>query len=387
VWGQLNLEDNWRQSSQQGAFEGEEGEESSGPSAEELRDGEVDAMLVSIKKQLPYSASQKVDAFAMIADAMFELGKLFRDKINNLDKAIETHEALISRFPNTDKKMDTYYYLYLSNLEKPDGPRADYYKQKIVAEYPDSEYARIITDPSYAASLAKKDKKLENYYQETYASFEAGDYQKAYNLSKGADAEFGPTNPLRPKFSLLNAMALGSIKGKEVYVKALREVVKKYPNTPEKARAEEIMRFLQGDEEAFKTIDMDEVDDIFSQQDKLKHYMAIILFDAVPEVVEKTKIKVSEYNKEKYKDLRLQLGDASLNSEKKTEIILIRSFKNKEKAMEYYKEVAADGNNFIDSDKVNYKMYTLTQSNYRKLMIERSDVRYSVFFDKYYLGK
>lgn len=387
VWGNLNLEDDWRRSSSQGAFEGEDGEVSSGPSEEELKEQKVDAMMTTIKKQLPYSANQKVDAFAVISAAMFELGKLFRDKINNLDKAIETHEKLLSRFPNTDKKMDTYYYLYLSNLEKPDGPRADYYKQKIVAEYPDSEYARIIADPAYAASLAKKDKKLENYYQETYASFNAGDYQKAYNLSKAADDEFGPTNPLRPKFSLLNAMALGSIKGKEVYVTALREVIKKYPNTPEKARAEEIMRFLQGDDEAFKTVNMDEVDDIFSQQDKLKHYVAIILFEVVPETLEKTKIKVSEYNKEKYKDLRLQLGDASLNSEKNTEIILVRSFKDKEKSMEYYTDLIAAGDDFIDSKSVSYKIYALTQSNYRKLMIERSDVRYSLFFDKYYLGR
>ena len=387
-WGDITLQDDWRRSDKQNIYANdEEVAEADSLNSEERKLATVNAMMTDIKKQLPYSPQQKAEVFKVLSSALFQLGKLYRDKLSNFDKAIETHESLLSRFPSTDKKLDTYYYLYLSNLEKPDGPRAEYYKGKIVSEYPDTEYAKVISDPAYAQSLLNEGKQLEAYYQETYALFEAGDYQKAYNQSKAADQKFGKDNELRPKFSLLNAMALGSIKGKEVYVKALREVIAKYPNTPEKARAEEIMRFLQGDASAFDVTDMKEVDDIFSVEDNLKHYIAVVLYDIAGDDLERAKIAVSEYNKKNFADDRLQLSDSNLNREEKKEIILVRKFKNKEEAMAYYDVIIKAGSDFISTELAGYSIYAITQRNYRKLVIERDDNRYRVFFDKYYLGR
>jgi len=392
TWGNIELQDNWRRKEAQSiAVGGEPNDVAEAEDEEAKKEKEVDAMITSIKKQLPYGAKQKTAAFGLIADAMFELGKLYRDKISNFNKSIVTHETLLNRFPSTDKKLETYYYLYLSNLDKPDQPRAEFYKNKLVSEFPGTDYAKTISDPAFAASLKEEANKLERYYQETYSLFKNGDYQTAYQNSKKADEMFGVENPLRPKFSLLNAMALGSIKGKEIYVTALREVIKKYPNTPEKARAEEIMRFLQGDKDAFKEIDMKEVDDIFSVEDNLKHYIAIVMYESVPEKKEKAKIAVSEYNKEKHKDLKLQLSDTSLDKEKNMELILVRKFKNKDLAMEYYQDYYQDivkaGDNFIAPSLGTYSIYAVTQRNYRKLIIEKSDIRYKVFFEKHYLSK
>jgi len=389
VWGDISLQDDWRRSDSQEIYANDDDGSANADSlsGEEQKLAAVNAMMTDIKKQLPYSAKQKTEVFKMLSMALFDLGKLYREKLDNFPKAVETHETLLSRFPSTDKKLDALYYLYLSNLEMPDMPRAEYYKDRIVAEYPDTEYAKVISDPAYAQSLLNKDKKLEEYYKETYAYFTNGDYQKAYNQSKDSESKFGKDNPLRAKFSLLNAMSLGSIKGKDVYVKALREIIGKYPNTPEKARAEEIMRFLQGDASAFDVTDMKEVDDIFSVEDNLKHYIAIVLYEVAGENLELAKIAVSEYNKKNFKDERLQLSDSNLNREEKKEIILVRKFKNKEESMAYYKTVVAAGDDFIPSKLGGYSIYSITQRNYRKLVIERNDNRYRIFFNKYYLGK
>jgi len=182
-------------------------------------------------------------------------------------------------------------------------------------------------------------------------------------------------------------MALGSIKGKDIYVKALREVISKHPNTPEKARAEEIMRFLLGDSAAFENTDMKEVDDIFSVEDNLKHYIAVVMYNSIPSNLEQALLKVSNYNKIVHKDLRLQLADSNLNKDERTDIILVRKFKNKAGAMAYYTDVMAAGEAFIPSEVGGYSVYAITQRNYRKMVIEKSDSRYRVFFNKYYLEK
>ena len=387
IWGNIELQDDWRRSDKQSVFGGDDPDVVAEVSEEEKKLKAVDATMVDIKKQLPYSPQQKADALAIVSSSLFELGKLYRDNLANYGKAIATHEELLRRFDVPDKELDTYYYLYLSNLEKPDQPRADFYKQKILSKYPDTDYARVISDPAYAASLNSEERKLEEYYRDTYAAFEEGDYQLAYNNSKDTEKKFGSDNALQPKFHLLSAMSLGSIQGKDVYVKALRDVIAKHPNTPEKARAEEIMRFIQGDAAAFDNTDMKEVDDIFSEEDNLKHYIAIVTFNMVPETFDKALIQVSEYNKEQHEDKRLQLSDSNLNKDENTDIILVRKFKNKAEAMEYYNDIIKAGNDFIENSLGGYAIYAITQRNYRKMVIERSDSRYRLFFNKYYLEK
>ena len=161
----------------------------------------------------------------------------------------------------------------------------------------------------------------------------------------------------------------------------------KYPNTPEKARADEILRFLQGDKDAFTGIDIEEVDDIFSVEDDKLHYIAIVMYDTTPDKMVNSKISISNYNKKYHKLKKLQLNESPLDRKKKTEIILVRKFENKDKAMTYYNEIIKSKDEFITVENSGFSIYAVSQRNYRKMIIDRSDARYRVFFDKYYLNK
>jgi hypothetical protein len=42
---------------------------------------------------------------------------------------------------------------------------------------------------------------------------------------------------------------------------------------------------------------------------------------------------------------------------------------------------------FISGEIAGYSIYPITQRNYRKMIIERTDARYRVWFEKNYLNK
>jgi hypothetical protein len=108
----------------------------------------------------------------------------------------------------------------------------------------------------------------------------------------------------------------------------------------------------------------------------------------LPDEMVNSKISISNYNKKYHKTKKLQLSDTPLDRSKKTEIILVRKFENKEKAMKYYDEVDKSKNEFVkDAEPGSYTIYAVSLRNYRKMIIEKSDARYRVFFDKHYLGK
>lgn len=387
-WGDIELTDNWRRSDKSDVFgNDEEVDEEEKVPEDGIVEDEITQMINTIKSQIPYSDQAKVSINQKIEKAYFELGKAYRDKIQKYKKAAETHEELLKRFPNFENKLDVYYYLYLSYLDLNNQTKAKYYKDKIVAEFPDTEYAKAITDPNYYNGQLSEEEKLNKYYEETYELFEKGDYKSAYTKADQSEKIFGKKNVLRPKFSLVKAMSTGSIEGKGPYVTALKDFITRFPNTPEKARADEILRFLQGDDDAFTGIDAEEVDDLFSAEDGKLHYVAVVLYNVTPAKVQEAKISISKYNKQYHKLKKLQLGESPLDREKKSEIVLVRRFENKEKAMEYYEEVNKSRDEFVTGDFDRFNIYPITQRNYRKMIIERADTRYKLWFEKNYLNK
>lgn len=387
-WGDIELSDNWRRSDKSGIFGTDEEEDIDVKVAEDgFQEDEITQMINTIKSKIPYSDEAKLAINTRLEKALYDLGKAYRDKIQKYKKAADTHEELLSRFPNFNNKLDVYYYLYLSYLDLNNQPKISYYKEKILSEFPDTEFAKAISDSNYAAGKLTAEQKLNKYYEETYQLFEKGDYQSAFTKADQSEQIFGKKNKLKAKFALVKAMATGSTEGKGPYITALKDVIMRHPNTPEKARADEILRFLQGDKDAFAGIDIEEVDDIFSVEDQKLHYLAIVLYGVTPGKVIQAKIQISNYNKQYHKLKKLQLGESPLDREKNSEIVLIRRFENKEKAMEYYNEVLKSKEEFISGEIAGYSIYPITQRNYRKMIIERTDARYRVWFDKNYLNK
>ena len=387
AWGDIVLEDNWRRKDKSGIFGADEEVLTEKTPEDGFEEDKIGKMIAQIKSQIPYSDEAKDGLNSALKTAFFELGKAYRDKIQNYKKAAETHEELLRRFPNFERKMDVYYYLYLAYLDLNNSSKAEFYKDKVINEFPNSEFAKAISDPNYRKDKLSKEEQLGKYYEETYVLFESGNYKEAYDQADQSENIFGKKNKLRPKFALIKAMATGSVEGKPAYIKALRDVILRFPNTPEKARADEILRFLQGDKDAFTGIDIEEVDEIFSVEDDKLHYVAVVMYDITPDKMVNSKISISNYNKKYHKLKKLQLSESPLDRKKKTEIILVRKFENKEKAMTYYKEVNKSKDEFVTEENSGFSIYAVSQRNYRKMIIDKSDARYRVFFGKHYLGK
>ena len=188
------------------------------------------------------------------------------------------------------------------------------------------------------------------------------------------------------KFSLLNAMCLGATKGKDAYVKALQEVVIRYPKTPEETKAKEIMRFLVGDGTAFDQVDIQEVDKIYEVENDSRHYIAVIVLSGDADPFEKAKIAVSEYNKE-YHGIENPIGRKYLEQRREDPVDPGESFDNATKAMRYYEGVLKSRDVFIPPTIAAYEIYPITTRNYRKMMQDKSHSKYRAFFEKNYLNK
>ena len=383
-WGSRVLTDNWRLSSKQSSLQD--------GSDVEVDNEVVDAAITdedinNILKDVPKDKKEQELAKLKIKESMFALGKLYRERLANNDKSAEALEELNERFPGNTFELDSWYYLYLVHKDLNNNVKKQEYFDKIVGKYPSTNYAKILQDPNYLAQLLDEEQKLNQYYDNAYADFQRGLYQQAYSKSLNAKSQFGAANTFQPKFALLSAMCIGNLKGKEAYMEALKEVVGKYPNTDEQRRAREILRLLGGAvanlpggksaSEAAKKFNV--------ENDKL-HYI-IVSFEGDVKINDK-KNSISDYNKKFYKLEKLRITPLFLGNDPQNRkpMIVIRRFKNKGSAMQYYEGIQSNMTEFIKDDEgIPFNIFAVSQNNYREILRSKSIDGYKDFFDVNYL--
>lgn len=375
TWGRISLNDDWRRSSKSIGVDTDTNNnkiaESSGNQSDVPNSEEYEKFL----RELPTNPIRKQENNDRIMSSMFLLGKLFRDKIENYRKSATTLEEMHKRFGPTPNEAESFFYLYLDYLDLGDMSKAEEYKKSIAAKHPQSGYNSILTKSASENSTNKADA----HYKSAYTLFEAGKYADAIALIDKSSEIIPEAHNYSAKLSLLKAMCMGGQSGKDAYIRGLNDVLSSYPNTPEHLKAREIMRLLGGDQSAFSTV-MD-VDKIYERETDATHYVVVITYNIDEAKHVNLKVAISEYNKKHYKNERLQQGDATLNIEDNSQVILVRKFDNEEKAVQYATKAMKEKDEFSSGADYTYDVLPISQANYRKMLSERSSVAYRSFYE------
>lgn len=378
-WGSRTLEDDWRRSNKSSSSIDENSSEES--IARSLSDDDVKKLLSGV----PFNPKEKELANKKIEEAYFKLGKLYRSKLEQFGKSAESLEELYRRNDKSIFREEAYYYSYLSYTDIGNTSKADYYRNKLVSDFPESKFTLSITDPNYASNQLDEAKKLERQYDQAYALFNKGDYQGSKDLLEElAKIKDDRVKDIMPKIDLLNAMTEGNLSGQDAYITALNYVVKKHPNTPEETRAKEILRFIKGDKQAFDPILYNESGEAFKTDPEKLHYVLVVLFSKSSKDMTTSKIDISTFNQKNFKDKKLKISSIFLNKEEGSQIILVRKFKNQDEAMTYHSKASADVVQFITKD-LEYEVFAVTQKSYREIVKQKSVNAYREFFEANYV--
>jgi tetratricopeptide (TPR) repeat protein len=385
-WGRnTQLQDNWRLSSKAREIIS---------SQDNLRDQEITEKQIereyedspeykNLLKEIPQNPVQKKEVQDKIINTMFALGKLYRNVIEKYKKSNDMLENMHTRFGPTQHELESYYHLVLNYRDLNQQDKAEEYVNKLIRKYPESTYAKILSDPEYLASVKEEAGKIDKFYEDTYKYFNSGNYKITLERIQNLKQQFGEENKYAAKIALLQAMCVGNTEGKEAYIKALNDVVIAFPNTQEQLKAREILRFLTGDAEAFSTVNEEESMKLYTFDETKPHFVAIVTYGLNEMQFVDVKISISEFNKNYFKTEKLQMTDAMLNRNENSQLIVIKKFANASEAMKYYKKVNQLKPEYIKGN-VQYEVLPISQQNYLKMLGQYSSKAYFYFFEKHY---
>ena len=380
TWGDIPLSDFWRVSSKAQQYasaveepgEGQEGEIG-------LYESEIEDFF----RDVPKSDSARSLNHTQIRKSMLLLGQLYRDRLEDFKSSIEVLESILVKYPDAPEKLEIYYQLYLSSLSGGDHARTEKYKNLIISEYPNSRFAKVLSDANFAASQQSEHDRLVQYYDETYDLFELGNHEEVLNRVRDLENKFGVNNVMMGKFELVKAMSLGAQIGKEAYVDALKYIIARYPNSEEEKKAQDMLLLL-GDAGSTKTYGETGLSTAkFTVEDNALHFVIIYVQNQDEVSLNDSKVAVAEFHKKYFQLDNLKMTNLVFDPSKNHSLLLVRSFTSKDKAMKYYETALRNPLDFLPKNAI-FQVYPITQKNYREVIKARTLDSYREFFEANY---
>ena len=180
--------------------------------------------------QIPFTPEQLAESNKLLEDGLYHAGVIFKDKLDNLPLSRKSLLRLVDNHPDYAHLDDAYYHLYLlySRERKPE--MAQTYLQKLKAEYPESQWTTLLSDPYYAENAKRGVQIEDSLYTLTYQAFRDGEYDKVERNAQISLNRF-PNGANRDKFLFIGGLSKlndGDIKS---CLADLKEVVSKYPDS------------------------------------------------------------------------------------------------------------------------------------------------------------
>ncbi len=227
-WGNRSHIENWRLSKEAVKEDKPDSEDDNAVDNTNAKEADPKYTTDFYLKQIP-SGLQTLDSIAKERNfAYYQLGVIYKEKFKEYKRAAEKLEKLLDNKPEERLVLPAMYNLFkIYEIINPSKALA--MKAKIIAQYPDSRYAQIISNTSDANKLNTTP---EVAYDALYKEYEKGMYREVLPKTEVAIEQFTGEEML-PKFELLKANLLGKLKGLVEFKKALNYVALTYPNSEE----------------------------------------------------------------------------------------------------------------------------------------------------------
>ena len=403
LWGTRKLEDNWRRRNKQVL------------GVEQITESEFSDDIIDPKKgldkktpeyymvELPLTDSAIAESHLKIQRALYNVGEVYRNNLKDYPLAVDAYKELIERYPESEYKIPSYYSLYKAYLEQGDVVQAEIYKNMIIRNYPESKYAKVLTDPNYFKQFEQEEQQRKKYYASTLDLYKQGNYNEVITrceqmIPKEKDTEY------YSKYRYLKALAMGDLYGITILKNEMEKIKNDFPKEdPVSVSAENLLLAIQENElknlsnlkvtEASDTLKekeiagiveqktMEQIEKIYTYTPEAKHHFLLVI--AKEADINQLKFNLINFNLDF--DIQKSYDVVSKEFNQFFNLVEVKEFENESKARDYAIRIKAESEIvFKDVKSEDYQYFIITPDNIEKLNEEKVIRDYLLFYQKHY---
>ncbi len=378
-WGDRKLEDNWRRTNKESLIPDEES------LANENDTSKTDTSGTKINEKttpeyymqfLPLTETKMKASHNKIIEALFALGNIYKEDFQDYPHSIKSFERLIVDYDTSSYVLPSWFNLYRISLLIKDDEMEEKYKNLVLRNYPESEYAKIILDPTYNQVTRENRRRVDNYYSIVYELFKDRHFDKVIMRCDRANTIFAE-NHIQDKFDFLAALSIGHTMPRDTFKVALETFIENHPESESKPEAVKILKLMK---EGIK------VDVEVEKEVPYKHvfdteFMIVIVVPNTDKQLNNYKNKVVDFNRNNFSDLTFE-PVKSIFLDAKSQIIIIKPIKGYEKVINYYKALILNKTSLQDLNAKEYPTFIISSDNFNLFYKDKDIPYYLTFFNK-----
>lgn len=441
-WGNRPNIDNWRRTTAiSGMIAGQNNLNTQGnvSSQQGVQGSTPELSFDRLYANLPLADDQVKRSNDSLKNAMFELGKIYVQEIEDCIDGTQTFEQLRTRFPEFQPMDEVLFNLYYCYNKTGNLTKADAIKKLMIEEYKGSNFTTIVTTGKNPQSkTANPDATLA--YEKIYDLFIEGSFEQAVKDKKSADSIYGK-NFWTPQLLYIEAVYYIKQQNDSVAQRVLNNILSQFPNTPMADKAAALIDVLsrreqietelrnlvitrnQGDTSATKSptyfvqntnpvlkdstktiaqpvaaTNKPPADSLTKKPDQKinspytfsagdQHYVVLVLNKVDPVFINEAKNAFARYNRERFYNKPMSADLADMNAENR--LLLISPFKDAAEAIDYIDKTrpktATEIIPWLRGGK--YYFIILSDKNYDLLKVNQDLDNYKAFLNEHFPGK
>ena len=382
-WGDRKLEDNWRRQNKarQSQVQATAGQEENGQAPADSAASVAENLKPEFYlRNVPLTDSLLELSNDRIAAALLEAGKIYSDQFLDYNKAIESFETLIKRYPDSELEPETLYNIY-KVYKTENNTMSETYRQRLLAKYPENEFSKILSDPDYYRRIIEDMQQAERLYEEAYDAYISEKFDGAISLCDDALTKYGK-HELAPKFSLLRSYCVARISDEKTFKDELSKLIKEWPDTPEAKRASELIAFLNQENPELKVEEEKQIaKEIYVLEKDSPHVFALIIQNPSFNINQAT-FDVISYNIDNYTNNNFRTQGILIDD--KYIMITVGGFPDLTSAMNYYNSFRLE-RVVRNTSGAPMMTFIIGMANLNALNNDKNPERYRIFFVENYL--
>ena len=227
VWGNRPLDDNWRRSQKESgaiSFKVEKGKVSDEP-VDGIIVNSTNKMPLDLRKkallaELPLTPEMMEVSNQKLEEAMYKVGKLYYQQLQEKENALAIFEKLIARFPNSLHEPEVLYFLAILDEN-------GVWKERLITKYPISSYARQLKKGSNLNTADTENESLAAY-NSLFDVYKSENFESCLKIAEDGLTKYTGTKN-EDKFAYLRIISLAKLKKVEDYKAAVKDFTQSYP--------------------------------------------------------------------------------------------------------------------------------------------------------------
>lgn len=380
-WGNRKNEDNWRRANKETILPEDNGGQDTQDTASTAggpKSGGVKNARAPYLKNLPMTPDALAKSDDRIADALYNLGTLYKEQMNNNKKAADAFETLAKRFPNHKYALASHFQLWRLYKTTNEIAKSEEHKNYICNNFPKSEYCELINNPGAIAGRENERTKINEYYAATYDAYTKKDYVQVISRSNYADTAFDKKNDHAAQFAYLRAVSIGKTQGNAAMEPELTRIVANYPKDPMRQQAQALLDALhKTNKPAVDTAKVYNGPPYLKNENVEYQYMVVI--DNGKGDINKFKIGISDHNSAMYASAGLTINSMVLDN--LHTLVLVKTFPNKKAAMDYYNLMKSKVEIFANLVPGTFQVMIISTENFGLFFKDKNVDTYKSFFE------